>query len=42
MHLLKSSLLQGIFGFYNTSAAQSSDALPRGADEVQEAMLSDV
>lgn len=43
MHLLKSLLLQGISGFYNTSATQSSDAVPSGCDEAQEdAMLSDV
>lgn len=42
MHLLKSLLLQGISGFYNTSATQSSDAVPSGCDEVQEATLCDV
>lgn len=42
MHLLKSLLLQGISGFYNTSATQSSDAVPSGCDVVQEATLCDV
>lgn len=41
MHLLKSLLFQGISGFYNTSATQSSDGVPSGCDEAQdEAMLS--
>lgn len=43
MHLLTSSLLQGISGFYDTSVTLGSDAVPRSRDEAQEgATLADV